>query len=251
MSDGTSSLTHPSHVNSLVFPQEEPYEVERNTSMPRRVSRSSVMRLENILNDVSISHQLQPRSRSLGRSPLQTPLDVLESSSLPASVIGRSQSPDESTLRKKKVKMHKCPECQKYFPRPSGLRTHMNMHTKEKPFSCSYPGCTRAFSVVSNAKRHMRTHGVGVTSDDGENASALYVVGFEVPVVVSPPDAADATNRREPVRLRWIPSVAEGRRASTATCSHTESGLDLSKIRVLGRFSLDSDTGKGKIVGEG
>ncbi|KAH9475513.1 Zinc finger protein C25B8.19c [Psilocybe cubensis] len=184
----------------------------------RRVSRSSMMRLENILNDVSINHDpaptsRPPRSRSLGsvHSNRQDAIDVYNSTLIKlvitqliniqifsppspgsaTSAPGRSQSPEDdiwkttaagTTVKKKKVKMHRCSECQKDFPRPSGLRTHMNMHTKEKPFACTYPGCLRSFSVVSNARRHMRTHGVGVTTEDVEQPPVPYVVGFEDPM---------------------------------------------------------------------
>ncbi|KAF9554398.1 hypothetical protein CPC08DRAFT_175419 [Agrocybe pediades] len=113
--------------------------------------------------------------------------------------------------------MHKCPECQKEFPRPSGLRTHMNMHTKEKPYACAYPGCTRAFSVVSNAKRHMRTHGLGVTADDTEHPSAPYVVGFEEPVVIAQPEVETSavSGRSQPFRLRWISLGSDSRLSNT------------------------------------
>ncbi|KAF9558083.1 hypothetical protein CPC08DRAFT_639479, partial [Agrocybe pediades] len=60
--------------------------------------------------------------------------------------------------KQKKVKMHQCPICQKQFPRPSGLKLHLTTHNNEKPFVCTFPGCTRRFNVRSNAKRHLRTH---------------------------------------------------------------------------------------------
>ncbi|KAF9522872.1 hypothetical protein CPB83DRAFT_776373, partial [Crepidotus variabilis] len=138
---------------------------------------------------------------------------VLSAISVPLQA--RSVSPAEKTVRKKKVKMHRCLECQKEFPRPSGLRTHMNMHTKEKPFPCTYPGCSRTFSVVSNAKRHMRTHGVGVTTDDqlstDTSVAVPYVVGFEAPVVIAAPahglgGATMESEVKEPVKLRWVSS---------------------------------------------
>ena len=79
-------------------------------------------------------------------------------------------------------------------------------------FICTYPGCERAFSVVSNAKRHMRTHGVGIVTDDVESAPAPYVVGFEAPVVVPvPPVEPDSPNHKSPVRLRWIYPGGDGR----------------------------------------
>uniref|UniRef100_A0A8H7XQW8 C2H2-type domain-containing protein n=1 Tax=Psilocybe cubensis TaxID=181762 RepID=A0A8H7XQW8_PSICU len=193
----------------------------------RRVSRSSMMRLENILNDVSINHDpaptsRPPRSRSLGsvHSNRQDAIDIFSppSPGSATSAPGRSQSPEDdiwkttaagTTVKKKKVKMHRCSECQKDFPRPSGLRTHMNMHTKEKPFACTYPGCLRSFSVVSNARRHMRTHGVGVTTEDVEQPPVPYVVGFEDPMVLDQPDSLGipgySPSRSHPFRLRWIP----------------------------------------------
>ncbi|KAF8152373.1 hypothetical protein B0H34DRAFT_663762, partial [Crassisporium funariophilum] len=110
----------------------------------------------------------------------------------------------------KKVKMHKCPECYKDFPRPSGLKTHMNMHTKEKPFPCTHPGCTRSFSVVSNARRHMRTHGLGLNCNGREGSSEPYIIGFEEPVVATCPIPDTRRSGKEPVRLRWV-SLGSGR----------------------------------------
>ena len=57
---------------SHMFPtlDEVPWGQTGNPSL-RRPSRSHVMRLENILNDVSIGHNFTPRSRSLCSSPTQ------------------------------------------------------------------------------------------------------------------------------------------------------------------------------------
>ncbi|KDQ21442.1 hypothetical protein BOTBODRAFT_74507, partial [Botryobasidium botryosum FD-172 SS1] len=53
---------------------------------------------------------------------------------------------------------YECPYCQKRFNRPSSLKIHVNTHTGEKPFLCTFPGCGRPFSVMSNMRRHSRVH---------------------------------------------------------------------------------------------
>ncbi|KAL2885432.1 C2H2 conidiation transcription factor [Ceratocystis lukuohia] len=53
---------------------------------------------------------------------------------------------------------HQCRICQHAFTRPSSVDIHIRSHTGEKPFGCSVEGCDRYFSVLSNARRHERTH---------------------------------------------------------------------------------------------
>ncbi|KAF9003088.1 hypothetical protein BDQ17DRAFT_516547 [Cyathus striatus] len=110
--------------------------------------------------------------------------------------------------KKKKVKYHECEVCHKLFPRPSGLRTHMHIHNNEKPYECSFPGCGKRFSVVSNAKRHERTHGVGLSPAD-EQPALPCVVDFSAPVV--PPNSA-LHIPKEPLNLRWMPPGVDTRR---------------------------------------
>ncbi|KAF8586785.1 hypothetical protein K439DRAFT_918912 [Ramaria rubella] len=53
---------------------------------------------------------------------------------------------------------HVCEECGSRFDRPNALEIHMRIHTKERPYLCSHPGCDKAFTVRSNLTRHERTH---------------------------------------------------------------------------------------------
>ncbi|ORY05768.1 hypothetical protein K493DRAFT_310853 [Basidiobolus meristosporus CBS 931.73] len=55
-------------------------------------------------------------------------------------------------------KGYRCDVCRREFQRPSTLRTHMYSHTGEKPFICTFEGCSKRFSVESNMRRHLRLH---------------------------------------------------------------------------------------------
>ncbi|KAI0295773.1 hypothetical protein BC826DRAFT_271235 [Russula brevipes] len=61
--------------------------------------------------------------------------------------------------------MHQCQTCKKWFPRPSGLATHMNVHSGAKPFTCPVQSCHKKFAVRSNAKRHLQNNGVVAVPD--------------------------------------------------------------------------------------
>lgn len=56
------------------------------------------------------------------------------------------------------TRKYKCEFCEKRFSRPSSLTTHGYTHTGEKPYECSMPGCHKRFSVLSNLRRHIKTH---------------------------------------------------------------------------------------------
>lgn len=101
--------------------------------------------------------------------------------------------------KKSKSKMHECPECGKKFPRPSGLVTHRNSHSGAKPFKCTVLNCDKSFTVRSNARRHLKTHGLNPAICDTPSTSA-YSIGFEQPVVNDVHDSG-----KQPPCYKWIP----------------------------------------------
>ena len=81
-------------------------------------------------------------------------------------------------------------------------------------FKCPIPTCTKSFAVRSNAKRHLRTHGIFPSSDpsggppgSGTGAGGSpFTVGFETPLVSEVHEAG-----RLPPKLRWVPPSLAGR----------------------------------------
>lgn len=72
-----------------------------------------------------------------------------------SSISETSFSPPASSMSTMK---YECTYCGKGFTRPSSLKIHLNSHTGEKPFVCTFEGCGRSFSVLSNMRRHARVH---------------------------------------------------------------------------------------------
>ncbi|KII87849.1 hypothetical protein PLICRDRAFT_112314 [Plicaturopsis crispa FD-325 SS-3] len=104
----------------------------------------------------------------------------------------------------KKSKMHQCEICQKWFPRPSGLATHMNSHSGAKPFPCPVTKCNKTFAVRSNCKRHLRTHGIipqPSSSASSTPTSRKFNVDFDKPVISNVHEPAF----KIPEKLRWVP----------------------------------------------
>ncbi|CAG7936369.1 unnamed protein product [Penicillium salamii] len=63
-------------------------------------------------------------------------------------------SPPGIRAMHKNNNQYECKSCNRFFSRPSALNIHFRSHTGEKPFHCPKIGCNRAFSVLSNMRRH-------------------------------------------------------------------------------------------------
>lgn len=71
------------------------------------------------------------------------------------------KSTENQNLKKQKRatnKPYSCEICGKNFSHSSTLKDHMNIHSQNKPYFCTYLGCTKSFSNGSNLNRHMRIH---------------------------------------------------------------------------------------------
>ncbi|CAF4962250.1 unnamed protein product, partial [Rotaria magnacalcarata] len=48
--------------------------------------------------------------------------------------------------------------CGKRFSLDFNLRTHVRIHTGDKPYVCPFDGCSRRFAQSTNLKQHLLTH---------------------------------------------------------------------------------------------
>ena len=60
--------------------------------------------------------------------------------------------------RSSKCQLFFCDKCDKVYDHYSELVYHQRRHTGEKPFACTWPGCTAAFSASNARVRHLRIH---------------------------------------------------------------------------------------------
>ncbi|KAK7044838.1 hypothetical protein R3P38DRAFT_3258921 [Favolaschia claudopus] len=112
---------------------------------------------------------------------------------------------------RKPDKMHPCSICNKEFPRPSALETHMNSHTNSRPYPCEYPTCPKTFSVHSNARRHYRTH-IEKTMRRAQMAEFpprfQFAERIDLPPQPPPPPLSMSS---APYRVRWVGTNATTR----------------------------------------
>lgn len=84
-----------------------------------------------LLPALQFPNELQPRSPDTEESTSVTPVDNHTRQPIPH----LDANEPTAAVKKKKAKMHACKLCGKNFPRPSGLKTHMNAHNNHKRMS--------------------------------------------------------------------------------------------------------------------
>jgi uncharacterized Zn-finger protein len=74
----------------------------------------------------------------------------------------RFLNPTDRKLKKVKkelkevIKTIVCPQCPLKFDRPSHLEIHLRVHSGERPFACSEPGCGKSFAVKARYNAHVK-----------------------------------------------------------------------------------------------
>jgi len=68
----------------------------------------------------------------------------------------QSNSSSKESFFQPPVAKNICPLCGKNYARPSTLKTHMRIHSGERPFHCKV--CNKSFSQAANLTAHLRVH---------------------------------------------------------------------------------------------
>ncbi|KAJ1838390.1 hypothetical protein LPJ70_005479, partial [Coemansia sp. RSA 2708] len=101
----------------------------------------------------ALGHHVSASSMLVGSAPA-----ALAAPTTPTRALGLARVSSHAQSSSSQRKRYLCNVCQKMFARPSTLSTHMHSHTGEKPFECTWDGCGKRFSVMSNLRRHQRIH---------------------------------------------------------------------------------------------
>ncbi|XP_053213516.1 zinc finger protein 236-like [Panonychus citri] len=95
-------------------------------------------------------------STSIAKRPVVVTQQVIRRPSLRAA--RRRIKAKNIKARSSKCQLFFCDKCDKVYDHYSELVYHQRRHTGEKPFACTWPGCSAAFSASNARVRHMRIH---------------------------------------------------------------------------------------------
>ncbi|KAI8058008.1 hypothetical protein BDF22DRAFT_663300 [Syncephalis plumigaleata] len=87
-----------------------------------------------------------------------TPTNAMRRNSTVSTISGTPMYRSAGTGGISPSSAHVCPICQRRFNRAEHVRRHQRVHTQERPYSCSWAGCTRHFARRDNLAQHERTH---------------------------------------------------------------------------------------------
>lgn len=82
------------------------------------------------------------------------------------------QHPEQTSTLIEDADKLKCVLCRRGFNSRSNLRSHMRIHTMEKPFTCKF--CNKCFSQSSTLRNHVRLH-TGTTQLCSVNVQSVCV----------------------------------------------------------------------------
>mmetsp|Transcript_30357 Transcript_30357/g.73977 ORF Transcript_30357/g.73977 Transcript_30357/m.73977 type:complete len:233 (+) Transcript_30357:371-1069(+) len=120
--------------------------------------------------------------------------------------------------RQKPAKKYPCDICNKVFSKSYNRTAHMRLHTNEKPFVCTFPGCNKAFTWKSSLKSHQSSHGSDESAAESRKRTFSHV---------------ESSSQDEPPRK--VPSVE----ASDVSSTSSSQGAKREKVLVPEAVSIE------------